>query len=187
MENIEESRKIYIVISQTGTVLSRILKVITGAEYNHVSLCLSRDLELMYSFGRKNPYNPFYGGFVLESPNFGTFKRFVNTKVKVISIDVDEETYDQIKQRLEYMLLNKNEFGYNYLGLYLAALKIRFTVKNRYFCSEFVKDVLLNSNITDAACLVDIAIPRPIDFLAIPNTNTVYIGKLQDYKLTVTV
>ena len=38
------------VISQTGTLLSRILKQITGAEYNHASISLSRDLERMYSF-----------------------------------------------------------------------------------------------------------------------------------------
>ena len=40
-----QNRQLYIVISQTGTLLSRILKQITGAEYNHASISLSRDLE----------------------------------------------------------------------------------------------------------------------------------------------
>ena len=71
-----QNRQLYIVISQTGTLLSRILKQITGAEYNHASISLSRDLERMYSFGRRHPYNPFWGGFVIESPRTGTFKRF---------------------------------------------------------------------------------------------------------------
>ena len=53
------NKQIFIVISQTGTVLSRILKRITGAEYNHASLSLSPDLKKMYSFGRRHPYNPF--------------------------------------------------------------------------------------------------------------------------------
>ena len=44
-----QNRQLYIVISQTGTLLSRILKQITGAEYNHASISLSRDLERMYS------------------------------------------------------------------------------------------------------------------------------------------
>ena len=30
----------------------------------------------MYSFGRKNAYNPFFGGMVKESVDTGTFKRF---------------------------------------------------------------------------------------------------------------
>ena len=76
-----QNKQLYIVISQTGTLLSRILKQITGAEYNHASISLSRDLERMYSFGRRHPYNPFWGGFVIESPRTGTFKRFSETKV----------------------------------------------------------------------------------------------------------
>ena len=62
------NKQLYIVISQTGTLLSRILKALTGAEYNHASISLSEDLEEMYSFGRRYPYNPFWGGFVMESP-----------------------------------------------------------------------------------------------------------------------
>lgn len=42
-----QNKQLYIVISQTGTLLSRILKQITGAEYNHASISLSRDLERM--------------------------------------------------------------------------------------------------------------------------------------------
>lgn len=72
-------KQIFIVITQTGTMLSRILKRITGAEYNHASLSLSQDLTRMYSFGRRHPYNPFWGGFVIESPHAGTFRRFSDT------------------------------------------------------------------------------------------------------------
>lgn len=39
-----QNRQLYIVISQTGTLLSRILKQIIGEEYNHASISLSRDL-----------------------------------------------------------------------------------------------------------------------------------------------
>ena len=45
-------KQIFIVITQTGTMLSRILKRITGAEYNHASLSPSQDLTTMRSFGR---------------------------------------------------------------------------------------------------------------------------------------
>ena len=71
-----QNRQLYIVISQTGTLLSRILKQITGAEYNHASISLSRDLERMYSFGRRHPYNPFWGGFVIESPPYRYLQAF---------------------------------------------------------------------------------------------------------------
>ncbi len=180
---VEESaeNKIYIVISQTGTILSRLLKLITKAEYNHVSIGLTKDLQYMYSFGRKNPYNPFWGGFVLESKNFGTFKRFSNTKIQVISVGINPQRYQELNNRLKYMLLNNNEFRYNYLGLYLAIFKINFKRKNRFYCSEFIKEILLEYDIDGKESIENIDIPKPIDFLKIPNTDTVYIGKLKDY------
>ena len=95
-----QNKQLYIVISQTGTLLSRILKQITGAEYNHASISLSRDLERMYSFGRRHPYNPFWGGFVIESPRTGTFKRFSETKVLVLSVSVTEEQQDVYKRQI---------------------------------------------------------------------------------------
>ena len=82
--------EVYVVITQTGTILSRILKLITGDEYNHVSVSVDPRLETMYSFGRKNPYYPFWGGYVEESINKGTFKRFSNTDAMVLAISVNE-------------------------------------------------------------------------------------------------
>ena len=38
-----QNKQLYIVISQTGTLLSRILKQITGAEYNHASISLKSE------------------------------------------------------------------------------------------------------------------------------------------------
>ena len=179
MVKSDKKLKIYIVVSQTGTVLSRILKVITGAEYNHASLCLDNDLKCMYSFGRKNPYNPFLGGFVLESLNHGTFKRFSNTTAKIICLEIDEEKYNSIQKRIDYMVSNKGDFGYNYLGLFFAWFKIVIKSDKRYYCSEFIKDILAEQNIEGSEALRDI--PQPVHFLELPNAEIVYCGKLRDY------
>jgi len=109
-----QHKQIYIVVSQTGTILSRILKRITGAEYNHASLSFSPDLLTMYSFGRMHPYNPVWGGFVKESPNSGTFKRFSGTRVVVLSITVSQEKYlkgtsKNVKFPLAYHTPPKNQ------------------------------------------------------------------------------
>ena len=92
---------VYIVISQTGTLLSRIIKLVTKAEYNHASISLAPDLDVMYSFGRKHPYNPFWGGFVKESPRWGTFKRFSQTRIMVLELAVTEEQIASLKQQQE--------------------------------------------------------------------------------------
>jgi len=175
-----QDKQIYIVISQTGTILSRFLKVITGADYNHVSLSLNPDLKLLYSFGRKYPRLPFPGGFVIESPDFGTFKKFYNTKVLVLQINVDAQKYNAIEKKIKNMLDNKREYHYNYLGLCLAAFKINVHFNNRYYCSEFLKYIFECFEIDGVESLSRIT--QPIHFLNIPDTDLIYKGKLQDYE-----
>ena len=52
-------KKIYIVLTHTGTILSTIIKSYTHDEFSHVSLSLDINIKEMYSFGRLNAYNPF--------------------------------------------------------------------------------------------------------------------------------
>lgn len=49
-------KKIYIILTFTGTALSRIIKFATKVEFAHVSIALDEELNEMYSFGRINPY-----------------------------------------------------------------------------------------------------------------------------------
>ncbi len=56
-----ENKKIYIVLTRTNTILSRMIGFIKDDEYTHASISLDRHLSKMYSFGRKYTYNPFVG------------------------------------------------------------------------------------------------------------------------------
>ena len=49
----------------------------------------------------------------------------------------------------------------------------------RYYCSEFVKELLLRSRVKGAALLSPIV--QPIQFLSLPNGRTIYRGYLRDY------
>lgn len=173
-------KHVYIVISQTGTLLSRILRLVTKAEYNHASISLVPDLDTMYSFGRKNPYNPFWAGFVTESARFGTFKRFSKTRILVLDIAVSEEQYLAIHRRIQTMLTLKEHYHYNYLGLWLAGLRICYRQKRCFYCSEFVKDLLEKQEVHGVRQLNPIV--QPIHFLKLPNARQVYAGQLADYR-----
>lgn len=181
MKQNTNQKQIYIVISQTGTFLSRILKVITGAEYNHVSISLANDLNTMYSFGRRHAYNPLWAGFVRESPHYGTFKRFPKTKAVVLALPVEEELYLKMQYFLEEMYQEKEKYGYNYLGLILAGIRVNYSPENRYYCSEFVRDTLLRFEIMQS-CQV-MSIMQPIHFLQLFNSQEVYRGTLQNYSV----
>lgn len=175
---VESKRQLYIVISQTGTILSRILKLFTGAEYNHASISVSPDLQQMYSFGRRHPYNPFWGGFVKESIHSGTFKRFYKTKAVVIAVDIGEQQYTKLCELLKEMHLKRKNYHYNYLGVCLAAFRIAYKRQNCYYCSEFVKDILLKGQVDGAEMLRPIV--QPIHFFNLPHKQ-LYCGRLSEY------
>ena len=173
-----KSKKVYIVLSQTGTILSRILKLFTRDRYNHSSIALTEDLQAMYSFGRLHPYNPFRGGFVQESPDGGTFKRFKNTRARVLEIEVSSAAYDAVVAIIHEMLDDQRRYHYNYWGLILAAIRIPFKKRYCYYCSEFVKYLALCMELPEAEKLP--AIVKPMHLMSIPHT-TVYEGILRDY------
>ncbi len=176
----KEEKEIFIVLTQTGTILSRILKVITNAKYNHSSISLEDDLSCMYSFGRIFPYNPFIGGFVKESTSRGTFKRFHNTEATVLSVYVSNDKYEEMKVYLAEMYNNKGQYHYNYFALFLALFGITFRQKRCYYCSEFVRDFLIHFDVVPKAYLPSIV--KPIDFFKISWSQKVYTGRLRDYK-----
>ena len=135
----------------------------------------------MYSFGRKNPYNPFCGGLVQESPQYGTFKRFHNTEAIVLEIPVEEETYHEMKCFIEQMYREKEKYHYNYLGLILAGIRVPHCQKDSYYCSEFVKAILLRFRVIKEGQLQEII--QPIHILELFSKQIIYQGKLKKYKV----
>ncbi len=172
-------KKIYIVLTYTGTALSRIIKLYTKKEYSHVSISLDKKLTKMYSFGRLNPYNPFIGGLVQESPKFGTFKRFKNTESKIFSIDVTDSEYYFIKKTIKNMYSNKENYTFNVLGLAAVLINKKISRENSFYCAEFVKYVLERSNLN-----VDLPnIVKPEDFRKLEGLSEIYTGKLNQYNM----
>ena len=170
-------KKIYIILTYTGTILSRIVKIYTRKEYSHVSISLDRDLNQMYSFGRLNPYNPFIGGFVHEGVDRGTFKRFKKTKTKIYSMEIDEEKYERLEEIIENIQQKKKLYKFNVIGLIAVALNVRIKREKCFYCAEFVKYVLEQSEVVELPEII-----KPDDFNKLNGLNEVYIGKLQDYK-----
>ena len=173
-------KKIYIILTHTGTVLSTIIKFYTKDEFSHVSIALDADLEEMYSFGRLKPYNPFIGSFVHEYINKGTFKRFRNTKAKVYSLYVTDEQYEKAKKVIEYFNSNKEKYRFNLLGLACVSIHKKIVKKNTFYCAEFVRHVLKVSGIIETKELPEII--KPEDFKNLKGLEEEYSGLLRKYK-----
>lgn len=169
-------KKIYIILTYTGTILSKIVKIYTRKEYSHVSISLDQDLTRMYSFGRLNPYNPFVGGFVHENINKGTFKRFKKTKTKIYSLEIDEEKYEHLEEIINKIQERKNLYKFNVIGLIAVALNVKIKREKHFYCAEFVKYVLEQSHVLSLPEIV-----KPSDFEKVQGLSEVYRGVLKEY------
>lgn len=171
-------KKIYLVLTHTGTILSKIIRTQTKDEFTHVSIALDRELKQMYSFGRLHPYNPFWGGFVHEAIDKGTFKRFYKTQTKIVSLEVTEEQYDTIQQTIEKIQEKKEEYTFNVLGLFAIAFHKKIVKEQSFYCAEFVKYVIEKAGIQTG--LPEIV--KPEDFRYIPSVKKEYQGVLRKYR-----
>ena len=171
--------KIYLLLSQSGTIPAHILKWFTGADYNHISLGFSKDLLTMYSFGRRYLYLPIPGGFIAEGRDRGIYGRFPNAKIALLELEVPREKKEFLVKRLEAMYANKKKYRYNLLGVGLAAFRIPYQRKEHYYCSEFVRDLLVECGILKSDDFQKIV--QPIHFLNLQETKVIFCGKLSEY------
>lgn len=170
-------KTIYIILTNTGTMLSKIIYAYTGNMYTHISIALQEKPYEFYSFGRLNPYNAFLGGFVKEGVNVGTFKRFCNTKAAIYTLQVTESQYNSIKKQIYSFSIYKKNYSFNVIGMFLVPLKVKINKHNSFYCAEFVYYILKLAHI-DTNNLPKII--KPIDFLKLDNLHLIYKGYLRE-------
>ncbi len=173
-------RKIYIVLTHTGTILSGIIRKYTKNEYTHASIALDEKLNDIYAFGRLNPYNAFIGGLVKESLTGGTFKRFQKTTTSIYELEVSDFQYQTIETKIKKMFAHRTEYKFNTKGLIAVLINKKIERPKSFYCAEFVRYILGKANI-DTSYLPNII--KPEDFKNLKNLKIIYKGRLQEYRL----
>ncbi|MFE5317967.1 hypothetical protein ACFQ88_04555 [Paenibacillus sp. NPDC056579] len=173
---MKETHSIYVLLTDTGTLFTRLIRCFTGVEMNHASIAMDRELKEVYSFGRKQQNNPWIGGFVREDM---TSRMFGQATCAVYRCTVSKAVYERIRSRIREIERNEHRYKYNFLGLFGVLLNMRIHRENAYFCSQFVASVLDESGVdisTKPACLV-----TPADIERAQPLREVYRGCLQKY------
>ena len=169
-------KKIYIVLTQTYTTIARIIKSITKDKYSHASISLDIKCNHMYSFGRKYIYFPFYGIFLKEDLRKGLFIRNKNALVVIYEIKVTKKQYNKIKDKIKEIELNNK--GYNIIGLLLAHFRVKLH-RRKYYCSEFVYEVLSNKEIE--IYNKENTLFKPEELITNNRFVKIFEGKIRDY------
>lgn len=174
-----DKKHIYVVLTRTNTMVSRLIRLFMKDEYTHASIALDRDLRNMYSFGRKYTYNPFLGAFRREYIDKGVYRLQRTVPCIVLEVEVTEQQYQKAQSILSRFISNSHLYKYNYKGLIYNLFNAETCNDNHFVCSEFVYYVLNQSGI------VDFNIPRnlvrPQSLLNI-KSNIVFKGDLKCFR-----
>ncbi len=171
-------KKIYILLSSTGTIPAKAVRFFTRRKYSHVSISLVPSLEKFYSYARRKINNPFVGGLVEENTKSGVFGLYPNGICELLELEVDDGIYDDIVKILDFYLDNYDKCTYNFPALVPMALGIEQKLKFKMTCSQFVATLLKKTG----ACSLPkhSSLMRPYDFLEIPNAKSIFSGALKD-------
>lgn len=169
-DNGEE--KIYLIFSITKTKIGKMIRKVTHYPYSHVSVALSPDLPVIYSFARHYKNTPFYGGFVNESR-----LRYCNeaglARIMVCAVPVTRRQYEMASEYINEVTQNKRKYLYNVISAAFAPMHIRVCIDRAYTCIEFAIELLSHCGVEGA--------PEPGRFCSIQKLIGIY-GKFAVYE-----
>ena len=167
--NLSDKKEVYIVFSKTNTLMGKVIRGVTRNVYNHVSLALEDDLEIMYSFGRYHINSPLVGGFILENPSrYLLGKKDVTTKICTLSLE--EEEYANLKSELLSFIADKSTIIYNSFSAVFSVFHKKLHIDKAYTCIEFVTSILKIDDVINIKELEELL-----------KDNVIYEGSFKEY------
>ena len=152
-------KTIYILLTRSGTLLSKLVYAATGSSYTHASMAFDAELNCLYSSTRKNGYTMFPAGPSKEYLNKGVFRLRDDAPCALYALEVSDEAYFRALHRAEEFMRHSEEYSFNTLGLILCGLHIRWQRRHHYFCSQLM---------------------HPNDYALLPQLKCLYKGRLAD-------
>lgn len=169
-------RSIYILLTKSDTWVSKIIRMMTDDRYTHASISFEDSLQPLYSFSRKFVNMPLPAGLRTEPLTKGFFQKYKYIPCALYELQVSEDVYWTARQEVEQMMKDAPSYRFNVIGLILCRLNIPFHRERRYFCSEFVSEVLSRSKALPLP--KEPSLMRPNDYTKIPALSCIFEGCL---------
>lgn len=169
-------KSIYILLTKSDTYVSRIIGLTTSAAFTHISISFERSLVPMYSFSRKRVNLPLPAGLRIEPLDYGFFSKYDYIPCALYELKVDDAAFESAKEKVDRMMDNAEEYRFSVMGMLMCFMHIPFNRKHHYFCSQFVSEVLTESEamkLPKPPCLM-----RPADYALLPGLLCLFSGRL---------
>lgn len=166
-ESANKSKKlypVYIMLVHSGTTVSNAIKFVSKSKFSHASISFDSSMDHMYSFARKDPGNPFLGGFRYESIGKGFYDK-KEIPYALYVVPCTESQIKKMKKRLDYFIKNESKFQFDFAGLVKNYLGIADNPEYRWFCSRFVADILNAGAPKNKPYVAEPSLQDPDDFM----------------------
>lgn len=166
---MNRTRKITILLTQYPTAMASVLQYLTDFPYTHTSIGLEEDRDTFYSFVKK--------GFIVEKVTRYNKPGRAPFPCELYEIPVAEHTYQHIKTLLAEYTARKEELHYTHRSMLLSLLLyVPLQMKDRYFCSHFVAEVLQRGRVLREEKHCTLYLPK--DFPRLPGARMIFRGDL---------
>ncbi len=167
---------IYILLTRSPSMISRVIHYTTGDDFTHSSIAYDDDLYTLCSFARKYPRLMLPAGLVREKLEYGYYRIHANMPCALLCLSVSDVVYARIRSRVDRMISQKDDYRYDACGLIRCKFGKESNRPNRYFCSKFVSEVLEDSGA--ARLPKPTSLMRPQDFMDMPQLTVLYRGSI---------
>ena len=171
-------KKIYILLTRSTTILSKMVHWVTEDTYTHASIAFDENLETLYTSSRKNGRTIFPAGPCTESLNSGYYKRHSKIPCAVYELQVSDEAYERAKLEVEQIMEKADQYHFNIIGLLLCQFNIPYHRKNYFFCSQFVSEILNRSHALELP--KDTSLMKPSDYMKLPSLLCRFHGYISE-------
>lgn len=161
---------INVIISRTDTLIGRLVRKITNAKYNHISIALDDNFNNIYSYTRLYSWSMFPAYLHFEPLN-----RL--PKIAVAKVPINDDNFDDLMLYLSN--LSRTLKIYNYPQIVLICFHKKFNVNGMHICSSFGAEVL---NFSDNINLdKDVLLYTPMDVYHLVEDYIKFEGPLNDF------
>jgi len=165
-------RYVYVLLMRYPDTFSRIFRFFTRMRFSHASIGIGGANGPFFSYVLK--------GFRRELPE--RYPTFNSREIpcRLYKLEVSEETYEKAKKALAVHEKKSKLLGFRYtvVGVILSILRIIYKRNNRYFCSQFVSELL--EQVSAVPLQKHSALYLPDDFTKMQELDLCFTGNISE-------
>ena len=135
-------KNIYILLTRSQTIVSRLVHLSTGDTYTHASIAWDDELTTLCSFARRHTALPLPAGLVREELCGGYYDLHRYMPCALLRLPVEDETHRLLRRQIEEMFTDAAHYRYSIAGLLRCRAGREVERDGRFFCSQFVAGML---------------------------------------------